>query len=86
MNEVMDEPVFGKLEQRLGQLHARRFEESAQLYERALAMREEKFGPDSWLVSFSLSRLGNLHQRWGRYADAESFSAGSGCQKENCQS
>jgi tetratricopeptide (TPR) repeat protein len=24
-------------------------------------------------VSFSLTQLGNLHQRWGRYADAESF-------------
>jgi tetratricopeptide (TPR) repeat protein len=34
---------------------------------------KKEFGPDSLRVSFSLTQLGNLHQRWGRYADAESF-------------
>jgi CHAT domain-containing protein len=50
-----------------------RLEEAAQLYERALAIREKEFGPNSRFMSVSLTKLGLLYRQWNHYANAESF-------------
>ena len=54
-------------------VHLGRLEEAAQLYERALTIREKEFGRDSRMVAYSLNKLGNLYRQWNRYADAEPF-------------
>jgi eukaryotic-like serine/threonine-protein kinase len=72
---VDDSGALADLFSNIGTLRSNqaRFDEAIALHERALALREETFGPDDLRVAMSLNNLGVAKSRVGQLAEAEAL-------------